>query len=508
MIENNSTENKRIAKNTLFMYLRMLVNMIVLLYTSRLILQNLGVSDFGIYNVVGGVVVIFSFVNTAMTSSTSRFLSYALGQKDSILLNKIFASTLFIHTILSLLVFFLCETAGLWYVKNVLVLPHIRIDVVPWVLHYSLFTTLFMIITVPFSSLVMSHERMDVYAYISLFDVFAKLGLAIYIKYVSFDKLIAYSFGLMLISLIVLCVYVFYVKNKRLVNKISIIPEKKITQRLLSFSSWALLGNASSVCNTQGLNLVLNYFFGTIINAAYGITTRVLSAITSLSSGFQVSLNPQIVKTFSVQNFDRHCRLVCLSSKYSFYLVTLISLPIFFNIDSILYYWLGEYPVETVTFVQIMMMTSVVATIGNPFGASIEATGQVKRLSIFTSILNILVLPISFIILYCFKIPYLSFVVNLILTTMIQMMKIVEMHRLVGIRYDVVYNSVLLPIILVIIPSISASYLISLLIESNTLWMTILSCVLIIFSHIIAIMFIGLTKDERSKIIKLIIKKH
>ena len=231
--------NKRIAKNTLYMYLRMFVNMAVLLYTSRLIIEYLGVSDFGIYNVVGGVVVVFSFISTAMTSSTSRFMSYSLGKKDCNEVDKVFSTTVFLHICLSILVIILSETVGLWYVNNVLVFPAERMEIVQYVFQFSILNTVFMIMAIPYSSLIMSNERMNVYAYISLFDVFMKLFLTIYLAYSSYDKLFIYALGLMLLGMVVMFLNIFYVRIKKLISSWSIKPEKEYIKKLLSYSGWS-----------------------------------------------------------------------------------------------------------------------------------------------------------------------------------------------------------------------------------------------------------------------------
>lgn len=491
------SDNKRIARNTFYMYLRMFVNMAVLLYTSRLIIEYLGVSDFGIYNVVGGVVVVFSFISTSMTSSTSRFLSFSLGKKDYQEVDKVFSTTIFLHICLSILVIVLSETIGLWYVNNYLVFPHERISIVHFVFQFSVFNTVFMIMTIPYSSLIMSNERMNVYAFISLFDVFMKLFLTLYLGFTSYDRLLVYACGLMFLGIIVMFLNIVYVRHKKLISIWSIKPDRSIVKQLLSYSGWSLIGNMSSVCNTQGLNLVLNYFFGNIVNAAFGITSRVLSAINSLSGGFQVSLNPQITKSYSAGNLPRHFSLVCNSAKYSFFLIIIIAIPIFFNIDTILRYWLVNYPEETPVFVQLIMLTSIMSTIGNPFGVSVDSTGKIKKMSIIISVLNVSVLPVSIVVLYLFKIPYLSLIVNFVLTFVCQCVKLRETHRLTGMQYKDVFDKALKPIIKVAIPSVIIPYVIYSLLNKGSFLFLCINVVLMVLSISLIIYIIGLSKEER-----------
>ena len=251
-------------------------------------------------------------------------------------------------------------------------------------------------------------------------------------------------------------------------------------------------------CNTQGLNLVLNYFFGNIVNAAFGITGRVLSAINSLSGGFQVSLNPQITKSYSAGNFQRHFSLVCNSAKYSFFLIIIIAIPIFFNIDTILRYWLVTYPEETPVFVQLIMLTSVVATIGNPFGVSVDSTGEIRIMSIFISILNISVLPVSIVVLYLFKIPYLSLIVNFVLTFLCQCIKIRESHRLIGLQYKMVYEKAARPVFKVAIPSVIIAYFIYRFIDNGTFLSLCVNALLMIIALLFVIFVIGLNNEEKN----------
>ena len=496
-------ENSKIAKNTLYMYLRMFVLMLVTLYSSRIVLQNLGISDYGIYNVVGGIVVVFSFINGVMTSSTTRFISYAIGEGKNESIRKIFDTTLFLHIALGLIVLILSETVGQWYLNNVMNIPPDRLHIAQYVLHFSALNSIFLIIRVPYNSLIIANERMDVYAYLSIFDVIMKLLIAVSLTYFLYDRLFMYSSLNAILGIIVFYLYYVYCRHSLLIGKTVLRIDKNVAKDILRYCSWSLMGSLSGVGNTQGLNIILNYFFGTVINAAYGISMQVQTAINSLSLGFQTALNPQITKTYASGDMSRHKRLICASVKYSCFLICLMALPIYFNIQDILGLWLDNYPYETVGFLRVIIITSIISCVGNPFGVCIEATGKIAKFSVYTSLINIMVPLLSLVLLKVVMIPYYVFILVLLSTLIIQIVKLYYCNKLIGFSYRMLYKQSIIPILQVVLPTLVVGVLSRIYVELFIFRIIVLLVVLFCL-----ILCCGLSQKERHILYEYIRNKY
>lgn len=499
MAEQGRFESSKIAKNTLYMYLRMFVLMLVTLYTSRIVLQNLGVSDYGIYNVVGGIVIVFSFINGVMTSSTTRFISFAIGEGKIENVKRIFYTTLFLHVAFGIIVVLLSETIGLWYLMNVMNIPNDRIQIAQYVLHFSVINSFFLVLRVPYNSLVIANERMDVYAYISIIDVVMKLLIAFSLTYFFYDRLFVYSCLNAILGVFIFLLYYTYCRRAFQFGLEFVRVEKNVVKDIIKYCSWSLMGSLSGVGNTQGLNIILNYFFGTVVNAAYGISMQVQTAINQLSLGFQTALNPQITKSYASGETKRHKKLICVSVKYSCFLICLMAFPIYFNIREILDLWLVNYPHESIGFLKIIIITSIISCIGNPFGVCIEATGNIARFSVYVSLINITVPIISLFILNFLKIPYIVFIFVLISTLIVQIVKSYYCYKMINLSYRMLWKHSIVPILLVIIPAIIIGSALKLYISS---FIIRIICLLTVLS--ILILFWGLSLKERSTVINCI----
>ena len=315
------SENRRIAKNTILLYFRMILLLCVSLYTSRVILDALGFVDYGIYNVVGGVVAMFSFVNMALANSTSRFITYALGKDDVNYSRKVFNASFKVHLLIAIVVFIIAETVGLWFLHNKLVIPDNRLQTAVWVYHLSVISSLISILYAPFNAVIIAHEKMGAFAFMSILEGLLKLSFALYISVTDFDRLLLYAILLLCASVINVFVYLIYCIRNFTEVIFTRRGDTSIIKEISSFAGWSMIGNLAYIGYTQGLNILLNLFFGPQVNAARGISNQLQGAVMGFVTNFQMAINPQITKSFAKQDFSRLHTLVFSSSKFSFFLL-------------------------------------------------------------------------------------------------------------------------------------------------------------------------------------------
>lgn len=394
----------------------MLLTIGVSLYTSRVVLNSLGVQDYGVYSVVGGIVTLFSFFNSAMTSATQRFLTFDIGKNDLVQLKKTFNATLNIHIGIAILILLLAETIGLWFVNYKLNLPLERMTAANWVYQFSVITFLLGTIQVPYDALIIAREKMDIYAYMSIAEVLLKLIIVYVLVVFDFDKLILYAGLLFLVSFIVRTVHKMYCKYHFEESKYQFFYEKELYLKLISYSGWNLFGNIAAVARSQGTNVLLNLFFGTVVNAAYGITLQVQSAVNMLVTNFQLAVNPQIIKNYAQGDLEQSKKLILQSAKFSYFLMLLIVCPILFNIDFVLKIWLKEPPQFTSMFVSLCLINLLIDCISGPLMTGAQATGNIKWYQIIVGALVFLNLPIAYILLYVYKKPELIFYTSILIS--------------------------------------------------------------------------------------------
>lgn len=410
---NSSENNRRIAKNALMLYFRMFLTMSVALYTSRVVLATLGVEDYGIYNAVGGIVTLFGFINSSMAASTQRYLTFELGRGNSDALNRIFSSSLIIHGLLSLLIFFLAETVGLWFLYTKMIVPVTRMEAALWVFHFSILTTLVSIMSIPYNATLIAHERMSAFAYISIIEVVLKLLIVYLLQVGEFDKLKLYAILMFTVQLGIRMIYGFYCSRHFMETKFRFVLDRKLFRDMLSFAGWNLWGSCASIAFTQGLNILLNIFFGPVVNAARGIAVQVQSAVIQFAFNFQNALNPQITKSYASNNFNYMHSLIYRSSKLTFFLLLFLSLPIFVETETILTLWLKTVPDYTIAFVRLMLCVAIIDAVANPLMVSAAATGKVKVYQSVVGGILLSILPISYVVLKCGGNPASVFVVHL-----------------------------------------------------------------------------------------------
>ena len=344
------SSHKTIAKNTLFLYFRMFLTMGVGLYTSRMVLDVLGVEDYGIYGLVGGIVTMFAFLNSAMASATQRYLSFDIGKGDEVRLQQTFNASVNIHFLIGIVIVILAETVGLWFVNTQLDIPAERMVAANWVYQFSILAFFFNVIQVPYNALLVAREHMSVYAYISIIDVLFKLGIVFILIYYNADKLILYGILTFAVSFIVRMLYRAYCKRKFKESVYKFYYDKVYYKELLNYSWWNLFGNIAAIARGQGSNILLNIFFGPVANAAYSLTQTVQSMIGQFVTNFQVALNPQITKNYASGNINASMNLMFKSSKYSFFAMLILVVPFLYNIDYVMNLWLKEVPPHAISF--------------------------------------------------------------------------------------------------------------------------------------------------------------
>jgi O-antigen/teichoic acid export membrane protein len=449
MPTNNKEANKRIAKNTLMLYIRMFFTMAVSLFTSRVILQTLGVTDYGINNVVGGVVTMFSFLNGAMASATQRYLNVDIAQGNKEHLRTTFRTAMQIHVLIALAIFVLAETVGLWFVLNKLIIPEERMHAAMWVYQFSIVASMVGIISLPYNADIIAHERMSAFAYISMMDVILKLVIVYMLVISPFDKLITYSALFLGVNLLDRFIYNFYCKRHFEEVNFSLKIEKKLFKEMSSFAGWSLWGNIAAVLFTQGLNMLLNMFFGPAVNAARGIAVQVQGVIQGFVANVQTAVNPQITKSYAQNNLPRMHKLMFASSKFCFYLLFLMVLPLSFEAHFVLQIWLGIVPDHTVWFLRLIMFIMLTETLANPYIVANQATGKVKVYQAICGGLLLMIVPIAYIVLKLGGNPESVYVVHGCIAIITQIARVYMMRNLINLPMMEYFKKVVMPILLV-----------------------------------------------------------
>ena len=374
----NSENNKRIVRNTAALYVRMLLMMAISLYTSRVVLQTLGVVDYGIYNVVGGVVTMIAFLNGALSTATQRYLNYEMGKGNSDGLSKVFSMSFWCFCMIALAAVIVAETVGLWFVINKLNIPAERADVALWVYHISVLTFVVELLVVPYKASIIAHEKMSVYAYISIAEVSLKLILIYLLVVIDADKLRLYASMMFIATLLICYIDKLYCSRHFAECNVRLVWDRMLFKGLFSFSGWMLVGTITYILSTQGVNMLINIFFGAAVNAARGIALQVSNAINSFVTNFMMAVRPQIVKSYANGEHEYMYKLVFSSSKLSFYLLLIFTTPVFFYAEPVLGLWLDTVPEYTVLFTRLVLISTLVTTFYTPIGYASQASGKIR----------------------------------------------------------------------------------------------------------------------------------
>ena len=502
----SSENNKRIAKNTMYLYLRMFVILIVSLFTSRVILQVLGVSDYGIYNIIGGVVVLFSFINGALTAATQRYLNFYIGRNDLQKTHDVFCMSMNIYIVLSCVFLILAETVGLWFVNTQLNVPYGRMYAANWIYQFTVFSFMLNLTRIPYNASLIAYEKMDFYAYLSLLDVILKLGI-VYLLYISpIDKLIAYGFLFMLTDLIDNIIYRIYCKNKFETASYHWIWDKSLFKELLSFSSWSLFGNAANVVAQQGLNILVNVFYGVTLNAALGIANQVASKVVQFFSNFQTAFSPQIVKYYAEGQEEEFFKLIFRTSRLSYFLMLLISFPLILKIDVILKLWLVEVPQYTCIFCQLILIFYLIESLSGPLWMSIQATGDIRNYQILMSVLIFANIPFINICLKTGMPVWTVWGVRILIDIITFIVRCIYLKGKIHLPLNKYAKNVLFPVFLSTIMVLPLPIIFEQTVDNGYVNF-IGSIILSLVCTTIITFYVGLKQNERQKIVAIIKRK-
>lgn len=455
MTTNLSENNKRIARNTLMLYIRMLLMMAVSLYTSRVVLRVLGVDDFGIYDVVGGVVAMLSFVNGAMAAGTQRYLTFELGRGDGGRLVRVFVTSLQIHLLIAAVLVVLAETVGLWFLYYKMTIPASRVDAAFWVYQCAVFSTVVAMAGVPYNAAIIAHERMNAFALLSVLEAVLKLFAAcLLLADWGVDKLVLYAVLILAVQVGIRLAYTLYSRRHFAETRLRRMWNGRLFREMCGFVGWNLWGNCAGIAFTQGVNILLNVFFGPVVNAARGIAVQVQAAILQFAQNFQMAMNPQITKSYAVQDYAYLHSLVYRSSKFTFFLLLFLSLPVFFETKTVLTLWLGTVPEYTVTFVRLMLCVTIIDAVANPLMISASATGRVKKYQSVVGGVLLMVLPLSYVALRAGGAPWSVFAVHLGVCLSAFVVRLCIVRPMIRLSLHGYLRQVIAPIMLVTVVSV------------------------------------------------------
>lgn len=492
-----STNNKIIAKNTLFLYIRMLLIMAVSLYTSRVVLNALGVEDYGIYNVVGSIVTMFAFLNGALVTTTQRYLTFELGKGDSEQLKKVFTTSVYIHAIISFLIVVLAETVGLWFFYNKMVIPTERMMAAMWVFQLSIVTMVIQVMSAPYNSIIVSREKMGVFAIISILETTLKLAIVYLLLVISFDRLILYAILIASVQTVICGVYIIYCRKHFAESYLVRDTNKNLLIEMGKFAGWNIWGNLAATLFGTGLNLLLNMFFGPLVNAARGIAVQVETAVAQFSTNFLMAVNPQITKLYAQNRLTEMHHLLFRSSKFACYLLLMISLPVILETPVLLTLWLKVVPEYTVPFLRILLGIVILDSMARPLMTAAAATGDVKKYQSIIGGILLSIVPIAYIVLKLGGDPTSVYVVHFCICIIAFIARLLIIKPMIHLSIKEYFVSVMAPCLFVTLFSFGVSYLIHRALPEGLSYIFIMCFVSIVivgaFSY-----GLGLTKNERA----------
>lgn len=497
----SASSNKRLAKNTVLLYIRTIAVMIISIFTSRVILQSLGIEDYGTYNVIGGFVAMFSMLGGTLVTATQRFINVELGKKENGNPNEVFCTAMGIHIILAAIIFVALETFGLWFLNYKMNIPEGRMFAANVVFQCSILAFLLNIICMPYNAIIIAFERMKAFAYISLYDVILKLIISYALFLFMYDRLIIYAILLLVLAISERSIYSIYCrKHFPEESEFHIVRNKQAYIRQTSFAGYTFLGSFAAILSNHGVNIVLNLFCGVAVNAARAISMQVLQAVSKFVSDFTVSLNPQIVKTYAAGELDKSMELVYRGAKFSYYLMFIFSVPIIFLTPEILKLWLGHYPDHTIIFVRLTLIYGLVTVLSKTLTTEILATGKIQANAFIIGGLRLLILPFCYLILWMGYEAYMVYYVMIVIDSISIFTRLYILKDVIGVKMVGYLQKVLFPILLVSVLSCSVCYIVWKQIPSTThynmlyVFICLIVCVIVILS-------IGISSRERQLIL-------
>lgn len=500
-------DNKRIAKNTLLLYVRTIFIMFISLYTSRVILNTLGVDDFGIYNVVGGFVTMFSVLSGSLSSSISRFITFELGKGDDKRLNSVFTTGVNIQISMSIIIVLLAESIGLWFVNAKMNIPSERMVAANWVYQCAIFTFVLGLLSVPYNALIIAHEKMSAFAYISVLEVILKLAVVYMLLLSPFDRLITYSVLILCVGAIIRFIYAFYCKRHFEECSYHLVHDKPLFKEMTSFAGWNFLGNGAYLLNTQGVNILMNMYFGVVVNAARGVATQVDGALKQFVNNFTTAVNPQITKLYAQGDLNAMHKLIYRSAKFSAFLMIFFAVPFILETDTILTLWLKNVPDYSPVFLRLIIVASFVDTVlANSLVAAMFATGNIKRYQLIVTAIGCLVFPLSWIAFSLGFEPYISYIIYFIIYGILLFVRLFLLKDMVGLSVIMYTKEVLFKVIPVMGICFTVPLILTLFMKTGILRLfTVCATSVIVTSS--TIFYLGLNPGEKTYILEIIKKK-
>ena len=495
------TNTKRIAKNTMLLYIRMLFMMLITLYTSRVVLNALGVEDYGLYDVVGGVVAMFSAISGTVNAAISRFITFEIGTGDVAKLKRVFSTSVNLQVGMSILVVVLAETVGLWFLNNKIVIPDNRIIAANWCYQFSILTFIIGLLNIPYNAAIVAHERMSVFAYFAIFEAFGRLAVAWSISVCLYDRLIFYAIIMAVLALVVRVAYAVYCKRQFLECTYSFVYDSSLLKQMSNFIGWAFVGVSAWALKLYGTKILINLFFGPMINAAQAIATQVEQAVSRFVTNFMMALNPQITKSYAAGDKDYMFSIMYKGARFSFYILLLLSLPILLNTDYILNLWLINVPEHSVLFVQLSLILALVGSIRNPLVTAHIATGKIKRYQIVVSGIDLLNIPVSYLLFSLGAIPESVLIVAISISICCFFAGLIVLRGMIALNVMSYIRNVFFNVLIVSLCATIVPVLAKLLITDNSFLSFIFITLIAISSTFVIEMYVGCTKGERTLVI-------
>lgn len=484
----------------------MLISMFIGFFTSRILLNQLGVVDFGVYNVVGSIIVLLGFLNSTLSLSTQRFINFELGNNNYQQLQKVYSSSIIIHCALAFVVFILAETVGLWFLNYHMNIPEERMVAANYVYQFSIFSAMLSLTMIPHTATIIAHEHMSQYATIGIIDVFLRFSVACMLYIIQTDKLIVYALAMFLVVLANYLTYYIYCKKKFPECSFIVSKDKQLYQEMLSFSGWNIFSSISMILNGQVVSIILNVFFGPIVNAARGISTQVNGAIGGFVQNFQIAVNPRIIQTFAANEIQIFYRLINQSAKFSFFLLLIFVVPVWINIDDILQLWLGTVPEHTADFCRIVFIVSLINTFSLPLATAANATGNIKVFQLACGVLEILNIPFSYLLLKLGNPPVAVYFVQLAITISTLLVRLIVLRKLVSLNISQFLTKIVSRCLFVAILSF-LTMMITTFINTESILGLLCSIFISLSLTALFIMLLGLNREEKAIAINLIKNK-
>lgn len=501
-----TSNNKRIAKNTLLLYVRMMFMMAVSLFTSRVVLNTLGVEDYGISNVVGGVVAMFSVLSGSMSSSISRFITFELGKGDKKRLKTVFATGINIQFGMSLLILIVAEAVGVWFLNCKMNIPEERMYAANWVFQCSILTFIIGLLSVPYNAAIIAHEKMSAFAYISIIEVSLKLVIVYMLTVSPFDRLITYSVLFLCVGAMIRFIYGHYCKRHFEECTYHFVYDKAILKSMTSFAGWNFLGNGAYMLNTQGVNILMNMYFGVAVNAARGIATQVDAALKQFVNNFTTAVNPQITKSYAQGDLDNMHKLVCRSAKFSAFLMMFFAVPIILDTDTILTLWLKNPPTYASVFLKWIIISSFMDTVlANSLVTSMFATGNIKKYQITVTIVGCLVFPLSWAAFQLGFEPQVGYILYFIIYSILLFVRLYLLRDMVKLPIMMYVREVLFKVLPIMVISFAIPSILLIVMDNGIIRLVALIVLCMIVNSVTSY-YLGLNESEKKYILGLLYK--